>query len=157
MAEGRTAGRIFVEEFIAKNLAAFDECREHYRQMSPAQLISELEFMYTEEVFQISFSLTSERHFALLNALTEAAGNFRGISDKQRAALVSLALIFRDYVKERLPQEKQLFLEKAFASSIDGIARFGLFPLVGELLEKNVRDYVGEFPTGVIGEILERH
>jgi len=149
-------GRLFLSEFADKNLVEYDECTAHYEALSSDDMIEEMEFLFNPPIWSISFNFTSQRYYAFLSAIINLAGRTRNLSNKQRSILINIAILIRSKIRPRISPEKLAGFNKAVNFTLDTIRMYGLYPTIADLIDKEVMNYDGEFPTNAIGEIIER-
>jgi hypothetical protein len=152
-----TPGATFRLEFLEKKLLSFDECREHYEQMTPDQLVKETDFLFGEAVRAINFAMTHKRYYAYLVSLIWCAGNFQQMENQRRASFINMIITTGEYIRRRTNEGvgRDAF-DAAIATTLENLTTYGLFPKVAELIANRQCDYSGPFETGIIGELLER-
>ena len=149
-------GRLFIDDFLDKNLVEFDECSAHYESMTPVELVDEMTFLFGRQTLAIRFELSSKRYYAFLDSLVHCAANNRDLTNHQRSQLVNMAIDVRAYVRNRTAEDWREAFDKALSASLDHERKFGLFPIVSDLVAKGVRDYAGNFHVNPVGEILSK-
>lgn len=149
-------GRLFREAFLDKNLVTFEECSTHYESMTPDELMNEMAFLFSSQVRAVPFGFSSGRYNAFLVSLIDCAASRRELDNRQRSKLVNIAIDIREYLHNRTAEDKRDALDKAFGATVERVKKFSLYPIVGDLVANNTRDYKGEFKINPVGEILEK-
>jgi hypothetical protein len=67
-----------------------------------------------------------------------------------------MAIDVRDHVRGRMAKDRRKAWEDALSAVLDTTKKFGLYPIVSDLVANGVRDYAGDFPTSPVGEILTK-
>lgn len=152
-----TAGQLFVDEFVQKEMVDFDQCTKRYEKMTQKELVAEMDFLMDRpDVAVISFELTRARYIALLIATIKIAGNWRHMPDNQRSDLVNLIVGLQSYIRGRLPEELRLKFDQDLSAQCDLERKWALYPKVSDLVKTGTRNYNGAFETSPIGVALEK-
>ena len=117
--EKSSPGKLFVDAFIDKNLVKFDECRTHYRGMTPDQLVDELGFLLSKPVMSIPFAFSGNRYYAFFSSLVECTANSRDLTRDQRTRLVNMAIDVRSYLRGRTTEDKRQKLDDALSCNLE--------------------------------------
>jgi len=145
-----------MDEFIAKRLVNYDECKSFYIGRSLKELIDEVRFFSNDDVKAIPFEYSGARHSAFLDAVIDLVANYRNMSSGQRSLLIStLILPFMDYILDRTAAENRAQVKTAIDITCYEISKSGLFPQVGELILRRCVDYDGSFALNPASETQE--
>ena len=109
-------GRLFIDDFLDKNLVEFDECSAHYESMTPVELVDEMTFLFGRQTLAIRFELSSKRYYAFLDSLVHCAANNRDLTNHQRSQLVNMAIDVRAYVRNRTAEDWREAFDKALSA-----------------------------------------
>jgi hypothetical protein len=149
-------GKLFIAEFLDKELVAYDECSKHYESMTLDQLMDEMKFLFEPATRAIPFGFTGRRYYAFSTAFVDCIANLRGLPDRERSQLTDMAITLFQYNRNRTAESSREALAKAQAATLDGITTYALYPKVGELIASETTGYDGVFEEGVVGQILEK-
>jgi hypothetical protein len=149
--QASNTGETFNQGSLDGNAWDFEDFMGHYANMDPEGLLDEARFLFGEDTSEFPVDLTPRRLNAFLICLINCAANCNDVTDRRRSRLVTLAIYLDAYLTRKA--DADVTVATTLSTTLDGVRLFGLFPVVAELIQNQITDYVGAYEeTTVIYE-----